>query len=72
VTLPVSPPGTLGLLEVESALLAEKSDEFEATPRMDDLMKGGVDGSSQGMRTKDLGRLMQDISIYVDRCLSHM
>jgi hypothetical protein len=61
----------LGLVEIESALLAEQGNQFQSAPGVDDFVQGRVDRRPQGRSAQYFGRLSKDIWIYIYRCLCH-
>lgn len=65
----VGTPGSFGGFEVETALLAEQSDEFEPPPGMNDFVKSGVDRRPQRRCAENLGRLSEDILVNLNGCL---
>lgn len=59
------------MLEVESALLAEKDHELEAPLRVHDLSQGSIDRGTKRLGPEDCRRLSCDIFIDLNRCLRH-
>jgi hypothetical protein len=68
----VGTPRPFGDFEVESALLAEQGDQLQPTPGVNDLAQGSVDRRPQGGGAEDLSGLLQDVWVYLNRCLRHI